>query len=176
MAADKPDSDGDGVPDGAALARKLHAQVQALPDGPLTDRTYVIRAEADCYVPCPVCGEDINCGHVEVVSPWSGLSQRIPYLNLHYMERGSLASSPDSRVDPVLLDAILRPGVLISAGQGQVTLRWNAAAGRAYQVYTASEVTGPWAPGPVVSGGGELTFTEPAAAGAARRFYRVVAR
>lgn len=176
MAADKPDSDGDGMLDGTALARKLHAQVQALPDGPLKDQTYLLRAEADCYAPCPVCGEDINCGHVDVISPWSGLSQRISYLNLHYMERGSLASSPDNRVDPVLLNAILRPSVLISAGAGQVTLHWHGAAGRTYQVYTAPEATGPWQPGAVVMGEGELTFTEPTAPGAARRFYRVVAR
>jgi hypothetical protein len=175
-AADKPDSDGDGVPDGTALARKLCAEVLALPDGPLQDQTYILRAEAYCYAPCPVCGEDINCGHVEVTSPWSGLSQRISYLNLHYLERGSLASSAASRVDPVLLDAILRPGVLISAGAGQVTLRWNGVAGRSYQVYTASEVTGPWTPGPVVWGGGEFTFTEPSSAALARKFYRVVAR
>jgi hypothetical protein len=175
LAADKPDSDGDGVPDGTALARKLHAQVQALPEGPLADQTYIVRAEADCYAPCPVCGQDINCGHVEVTSPWSGLSLRIAYLNLHYLERGSLASSPTSRVDPVLLAAILRPAVLISATEGQVTLCWNGVAGRSYQVFTASEVAGPWQPGPLVSGGGQFKFTEPSPAGTARKFYRVIA-
>ena len=175
-AADNPDSDGDGVLDGIALARKLCAQVRALPDGPLQDQTYIVRAEADCYAPCPVCGESINCGHVEVTSPWSGLSQRISYLNLHYLERGSLASSPESRVDPVLLDAILRPAVLISAGEGQVTLRWKAAAGRSYQVFWASEVTGPWTPGQIVWGEGEFTFSEPSSAGPGRKFYRVEAQ
>ncbi len=158
--ANVPDSNGDGILDGVALARKMRQQIGSLPVGQNPVKTYVVHCEADCYTHCPRCGEVVNCGHVGVTNPLTGLSMNIPYANLHFMERGSFAVPEAQRVDPLLLETILRPGIVIAAGENQVTLRWKGEVGKSYQVFTAEELSGPWTPGPILQGnGGELTFT-----------------
>jgi hypothetical protein len=172
---DKPDSNGDGVPDGVELARRLHQRIQALPMGPHSSGKYRLPFEANCFEPCAVCGENINCGHEVITNAWAELSLRVSFMNLHYLKHGGLAVSAEDRVDPVLLDTILEPAVTIATGAGGVTLRWIGKAGRTYQVFTADDVTGPWTPGPTFSGtGGELRFEEENRAGRPKSFYRVV--
>jgi hypothetical protein len=98
------------------------------------------------------------------------------YLNLHYLEHGSFAASATERVDPVLLEAILRPAVVIAAGQDRVDLRWMGKAGKSYQVFTAPDLSGPWTAGPISDGdGSELSFAETPAEQTRQRFYKVVA-
>jgi hypothetical protein len=174
---DVPDSNGDGVLDGVEVARRMRQQIEGLPVGENPAKTYVIHYEADCYTHCPVCGEEINCGKVEITNPLSELSIGISYMNLHFMERGSLATSPEERVDPILLEAVLRPGVVIATGENHTTLRWKGAAGKTYQVFTAPELSGPWSAGPVFQGeGSELTYTDGDASGAERKFYKILAQ
>jgi hypothetical protein len=174
--ADLPDSDGDGILDGVALARKMCHRIRSLPTAANAACTYAIHYEADCYAPCSVCGEEINCGCIEVTNPLSGLSTTLSYASLHFMERGSFAASPDVRVDPLLLHSILQPGVVIAAGQNQTTLRWKGAMGKTYQVYIASDLSGPWTPGPVFQGSdAELVYSDDEAGAAARRFYKILA-
>jgi len=171
-----PDSDGNGVADGVQLARRMYAQVAALPTATGTGNVCVVHHPANCVSPCPVCGEEFNCGHVEVTNAWTGLSLRISYMNLHCLERGSFAVSATERVDPLRLEAILRPAVVIAAGESKVTLRWPTQSGHRYQIFTAPDLSGPWTPGPVLVGDGtELSFSEEKAAGAARKFYKIVA-
>ncbi len=171
-----PDSDGDGILDGVELARAMRQQIEALPVGVNPAKTYIVHYEADCYTHCPVCGEEFNCGMVEVTNPLTGLSMTISYANLHYMERGSFALSSDNRVDPVLLEAILRPGVIIVAGENQMRLRWKGAPGKKYQVFTASDPSGPWKEGPILDGDGtELEYTDGAISGEPRGFYKILA-
>ena len=153
------DTDGDGVMDGVGLARRMHRQIKELPTEVNAGRTYGLHYEADCYTPCPICGEEVNCGHIEVTNPLTGLSMNIPYMELHFMEFGSFAAGREQRVDPVLLDAILRPGVIIAAGGNQITLRWKGELGKSYQVFAAPELSGPWAAGPLLPGtGGEMSY------------------
>jgi hypothetical protein len=177
MRPDLPDTNGDGVWDGVALARKMHGQILALPASVMPGKTYLIHHEADCFAPCPVCLETFNCGFVRVTNSWAELSLDISYMNLHFMEHGGFAVSPAERTDPVLLDAILRPAVLIVAQDRQVTLRWLGKTGRTYQVCTAPDVSGPWTDGPIFLGNdAEIVFTEDCPPGTERRFYRVEAR
>jgi hypothetical protein len=172
---DLADTDGDGVPDGFALARSMWKEIKALPTSP-NGGVYLTPYEANCFAPCPVCGEDFNCGHVAITNAQTGLSLQVSYLNLHFLERGSFAVSASERVDPLQLEAVLRPGVVIAAEGTQVTLRWKTRAGHRYQLFTASELSGPWTPGPVFQGDGtELVFTEDKPAGAARKFYKIAA-
>lgn len=171
---DTADTNGDGVLDGIDLVRRLHQRIQALPISPATTGTYRIPFEANCLAPCPVCGEEVNCGHVVITNAWSGLSSRVSFMNLHFLEHGSLAASATERVDPILLDTILQPAVTIVAEAGGVTLRWLGQVGRTYQVFTSEEVSGGWTPGPTFSGAGsELVFTDADTAGRPRRFYQV---
>jgi len=170
------DTNHDGVPDGFALALEMHERIKALPTGPQAAGIYLLHHEADCVAPCPVCGQTFNCGYVEIINAWAGLSLPISYMNLHFLERGSFAASPAERVDPLRLEGILRPAVLIAVAETRVTLRWMTRTGLIYQILTAPEVTGPWAAGQVFVGDGtEFTFTEDQAAGAPRRFYRIIA-
>lgn len=174
---DVADSDGDGILDGIELARRMRQRIEALPVGENPVNTYIIHYEMDCVSPCPICGEEVNCGNVEVTNPLADLSIRISYMNLHFMERGSFAVSSEERVDPLLLEAILRPGVVVAAGQNQMTLRWKGAAGKKYQVLTAFDLSGPWTPNPHVfdGDGTELQYTDEAASGTDRKFYKIVA-
>jgi hypothetical protein len=173
--ADAPDSDGDGVLDGVELARAQHQRIQALPTSP-NGGTYLIPHEANCLAPCSVCGESVNCGHVVITNTWTGLSLTVSYMNLHFLEHGSFAVSSSERVDPVRLEAILRPAVLIAVGDSQVTLRWSTRAGHQYQLFTAPEMTGPWTAGPVFQGDGtELVFTEDKPPDSSRKFYKITA-
>ena len=173
---DVPDSDKDGVLDGVALATKMRRQIQALPTVANSAKTYVIHYEANCYTHCSICGEDVNCGHVEITNPFTGLSISISYMNLHFMEFGGFAASREERIDPVLLEAILRPGVIIAAGENGTTLRWKGADGRSYQVFTAADLRGPWSGGPVLNGDGtELVYTDDGPSGEGHKFYRILA-
>ena len=172
---DVPDSDGSGVLDGVALARALRERIKTLPTSP-NGGTYMIPYEANCFAPCPVCGENFNCGHVRITNTWAGLSLEVSYMNLHFLEHGSFAVSATERVDPVRLDAILQPAVLIVGGESQVILRWQSRAGHNYQLFTASDVAGPWRAGPVFHGDGtQLEFTEDQSTGTTRTFYKIVA-
>lgn len=171
---DATDSNGDGIPDGAGLARELHRRIQALPAGPHPGGRYQVHAIAKCEAPCPVCGESINCGHVTLVNSWANLSMEISFMNLHFLERGSLATSAGARIDPIQLTALLEPAVTLYWDEQGLRLRWRGLPGRTYQIYIAATVIGPWNPGPVFSGTGDmLTFDEPAAAGQPQRFCQV---
>jgi hypothetical protein len=170
------DSDGDGVMDGVGIARRMHRQIQELPTEENAARTYVIHYEADCYTHCSICEEEVNCGHVEVTNPLTGLSIRISYIELHFMEFGSLAASREERVDPILLDTILRPGVVIAGGENGATLRWRGAPGKTYQVFVASDPSGPWDAGPVFAGdGAEIVYDDNGPPASQRRFYKILA-
>jgi hypothetical protein len=154
-----PDTDGDGVMDGVGLARWMHRQIQELPTEKSAARTYLIHYEADCFTHCSICEEEVNCGHIEVTNPLTGLSINIPYVELHFMEFGSFAAGREQRVDPVLLDPILRPGVVIAAGENQISLRWKGELGKSYQVFSATDLSGPWTAGPVLPGnGGDMSY------------------
>ena len=90
------------------------------------------------------------------------------------MEHNSFTPSSGTRVDPVQLDAMLRPAVVIMREPGRVLLRWLGQAGHKYQVETAAKPRGPWVAGPVLLGEGrELSLSEPVADTAPRRFYRI---
>ncbi len=168
------DTDGDGVPDGFALARGMWKEIASLPTSP-NGGVYLTAYEANCFAPCPVCGENLNCGHVVITNRQTELSLQISYLNLHFLEQGSFAVSASERVDPLQLEAVLRPGVVIAAEGTQVTLRWQTRAGHQYQLFTASQLLGPWTAGPVFQGNGtEQEFAEDRPTGASCRFYKIV--
>jgi len=79
-------------------------------------------------------------------------------------------------VDPVQLDAMLRPAVVIMREPGRVVLRWLGRAKHQYQVETAAEPRGPWVAGPVWLGEGrELSISEPVAGTTPRCFFRIAA-
>jgi hypothetical protein len=92
------------------------------------------------------------------------------------MDFGSFAASREERVDPLLLQSVLRPGVVVSTGQNPMTLKWNGAVGKQYQVYAADSPAGPWTAGPIFTGEGtEITYDDVGALGSGRKFYKILA-
>jgi hypothetical protein len=80
------------------------------------------------------------------------------------------------RIDPMLLEAIVRPGLIIAAGPDRVRLRWHGEAGTTYQVQYADSLDGPWIEGPAYAGAGELLVHTGCEAGACPHgFYRILA-
>lgn len=171
-----PDTDGDGIGDGVALSRRMCERIKSLPGEPLQGGTYAIHHDANCFAPCPVCNETVNCGFLEITNSWTGQCLRISYMNMHYLEQGSFAVSTTERVDPLLLDAILRPAVIIQATDAEVKLRWSTQAGHVYELSTAQAISGPWTLNSTFQGdGNEIVFTESKPAGPLCRFYKLTA-
>jgi hypothetical protein len=86
--------------------------IDSLPDSVKTDQTYKIEHRQRGVVPCPICGEYINMGYVQIVNPLRNLEINIPFLGLHFMENGyfSYGSNESSeRVDIDTLKRILYP-------------------------------------------------------------------
>ncbi|HOB99299.1 MAG TPA: hypothetical protein PKM43_11205, partial [Verrucomicrobiota bacterium] len=172
---ERPDTNGDGVVDGSEAARSAFRRIGELPREATDREAYALHAEADCYVPCEICGVDVNCGFVELVQPWAELRTILSYRLLHFMEHGSFAASVEERADPLQLEAFLRPSLLM-VGEGQrPTLRWYGASGRRYQVQTGDTPSGPWRSGPEFEGAdAPMTFTVDSADPAPGRFFRLV--
>lgn len=169
----KPDSDGDGVPDGFEIARGCWRALLALPRTP-DPQGYVIEYPLRGLVTCPVCGLNVNMGHVELVAPGATPGREISYLLLHYLQHGSFAISPEERVDPLDLMAQLRPVARAQMDASRPQLRWMGRAGQRYEVLAADDASGPWVSAATYAGlDAELVFEETAATGAGRRFYRL---
>ncbi|MBM3879769.1 MAG: hypothetical protein FJ387_08625 [Verrucomicrobia bacterium] len=170
-----PDSNQDGVPDGFALARALWQQIDALPRT-ATAGIHALDHLLRGLVTCPVCGEQVNMGHLEIVNPPARLTLDMPYLALHALRHGSFAVSEEQRLDPQSIEAALRMPVALALEASGPTLRWHGSSLRSYQVLSAPSLTGPWTLGPVFRGSGkELTYTDSPQPNAPRNFYRIVA-
>lgn len=109
LSPDEPDENGDGVPDGRALARQFAERIESLPEGPLPDRVYKIPNQTLGFYACLVCGQDVNMGFDELVDPTTGRSAMVPYYNQHFMRHGSFSTDRGiyPRVDPREIAAVL---------------------------------------------------------------------
>jgi len=106
----------DSVP-GPLKAIEFKALIDSLPivnpylGDPLpTSSCYVIENLMRGDIECPICGAAINMGYIEVFNPMRGLSTTIPYLELHFMEKGSFSygdSSNYTRTNIALLKKVL---------------------------------------------------------------------
>lgn len=170
----KPDTDGDGVLDGIDLARRLSQKILRLPIGPSKVATHRILHEANCFKPCPICLENINCGFCDLINPWADLRQSMSYLNLHYLEHGSFAVTPDQRIDPLALQALLDSGVSVVRKGSQIELGWLGKAGRHYEILTGSSATGPWTFAAQFTGDGtQIQYTDSESDRSSARFYQI---
>jgi hypothetical protein len=105
------DSDGDGVPDGPALAQAMHAIIEGLPREECPDSVYRIEHWARGIYTCLACGEIVNMGGIEIINPMSDDEPVwLSYINLHFMAHGSFANDRPwlvERTDPMLIDQVL---------------------------------------------------------------------
>jgi hypothetical protein len=104
---DSPDSDGDGVPDGAALALSFADTLQSLPSEPRSDGPYAEYLDMYGLQVCSVCGERILMGTVRIFNPLINTPGpfEISAYARHFLEKGSFAceGEDDRRTDPVRL-------------------------------------------------------------------------
>ncbi|NOZ57467.1 MAG: hypothetical protein GXO73_11855 [Calditrichaeota bacterium] len=115
----RPDTDGDGVPDGRALAWRLAEALDKLPREPRVDGPYLRDYAQKGLEICDVCGLSVNMGYVRVVNPVLKDSLDVPYVAWHAMRHGAFTAQGSLhtlRVDPLRLSRLL--GVKTSTGQG----------------------------------------------------------
>lgn len=108
--AGNPDSDGDGVRDGAQLARQHWKEIEALPHAP-SSGPYRIEHKARGIETCERCGLEVNMGYAEIINPAENFHVELPYLSLHYLQHGSFAARGSTHsyelFDPRTLDCVL---------------------------------------------------------------------
>ena len=107
---DNPDTDGDGVLDGAQLAQQMHSVIDTLKTYKNETEPYKAEYIMRGVEKCEICGQWVNMGYIVVINPLRELQMEIPYIGLHYMAHGSFAYEGDlhkGRIDPVKLAEIL---------------------------------------------------------------------
>ncbi|UCH63248.1 MAG: T9SS type A sorting domain-containing protein [Fidelibacterota bacterium] len=117
--ADEIDTDGNSESDGTELALSLADKLERLPTNPIADGPYVNHGHMFGVYNCPVCGEAVNMGSMEVFNPSQGAdSLSIPYYVYHFLQKGSFAYEgrvdtaeieawDEARIDPIKLAAYL---------------------------------------------------------------------
>ena len=102
-----PDSDFDGVVDGAELAKAYAAAIDSLSREPQTDSLWVNNCAQRGFEYCAICGDTPNMGYLEVINPVTDDTIRIPYIAHHYLHHGSFAYDGsvhrNGRIDPIEL-------------------------------------------------------------------------
>ncbi len=94
------------------FAKFLKSIIDSLPDTIQTDRAYQINHMMRGVIQCPKCGLNVNMGYVEVVNPLRNLQMNIPYMGLHFMEKGFFSYGSDEdyqRIDIDTLKKIIYP-------------------------------------------------------------------
>jgi hypothetical protein len=105
-----PDTDGDGIPDGRALAWRLAEALDKLPKEPREAEPYRIDYPQHGLEVCEVCGQSVNMGFVCIVNPVRKDSVDLPYMALHSLEHGAFTAQGTIhtlRADPVRLCRLL---------------------------------------------------------------------
>ncbi len=104
-----PDENQNGILDGVELARDLFMRVDGLPEcgaQPVADSGDPAVGQipsamgscktihlARCTEPCAICGEQYNCGYIEISNPaLDQLPFQLSFAALHYMQHGSFGS------------------------------------------------------------------------------------
>ncbi len=100
----KADTDGDGISDGRELAVIYAQKIRSLPTEPRTDEPYVIDLGMDGIHICPVCGQEIVMGLLQIYNPLINTAEplNIGHYAFHFLEHGSFACEGvyNSRIDP----------------------------------------------------------------------------
>ncbi len=85
------DADSNRIVDGPQLAVNWAAEIEALPvpTEPPNDRVYRVDHRMRGIETCPVCGEMVNMGYLEIVNPLENFWIEVPYVALHALQHGS---------------------------------------------------------------------------------------
>ncbi|MCF7741428.1 MAG: T9SS type A sorting domain-containing protein, partial [Candidatus Marinimicrobia bacterium] len=78
-------------PEKEYLAYKYFQLIDSLPNDTVQDSCYKIDHKMRGVVECPICGEMVNMGYVEIHNPMRNLKIELDYMALHFMEKGSFS-------------------------------------------------------------------------------------
>ncbi|HMA62824.1 MAG TPA: hypothetical protein VKP78_09270, partial [bacterium] len=84
------------------LAYKYFQLIDSLPGDSAQDSCFRIDHKMRGVIECPICGEMVNMGYVEICNPMRELTMNLDYMGLHFMEKGSFSygdSANFQRVD-----------------------------------------------------------------------------
>jgi hypothetical protein len=100
-----PDTNGDGLPDGAEVAEQLVRLFPKLMEQSNAIHSHVFFHYVRGTENCVVCGATHNMGFIEIKNPENGRSYQIHFNGLHALAHGSFAyngtANPDQRADAV---------------------------------------------------------------------------
>lgn len=160
FSANNIDSDNDGMADGCALARAFSDAIAQLPRTP-TNNIYVIEHPMRGIVYCPICGESVNMGYIEIINQPKKLTLQLSYLDLHFLQNGGLENPLNAMPSPVDLSLVLSPSITIVKEYGSSKLRWKTQPGRRYQIFRGESIFGGWEKiGELTGDGNDVEFVE----------------
>jgi hypothetical protein len=106
-----PDTDNDSLEDAPQVAERLLSLISTIPREVRTDGPYIIEHEERGLETCPVCGDVMNMGMMEIVNPLEGLTVELPYIALHFLAHGSHGAYGDVHLNadmlPTVIDVVL---------------------------------------------------------------------
>ena len=82
--------------------------IDTLPDTIQADRPYRIDHMMRGVVACPKCGSDVNMGYVSIIHPLRNLQMDIPYMGLHFLEKGFFSYGSDEDYQRIDIDTLKR--------------------------------------------------------------------
>jgi hypothetical protein len=105
------DTDDDSLIDGPQVAEDLISAISRLPREPRSDGPYIIDHIERGLETCPICGDVMNMGMMEIINPLEGLTVELPYISLHFLAHGSHGAYGDVHLNadmlPTVLDVVL---------------------------------------------------------------------
>jgi hypothetical protein len=114
--SNNPDSNGDGLPDGAEVAEQLIRLLPLLKDTPDSAHSRFTYWPVFGVENCEICGATHNMGHIEFRNPENGKVYQIHFNGLHGLAHGSFAYDgsvwPNQRADAVELYRTMKTHML----------------------------------------------------------------
>jgi hypothetical protein len=80
--------------------------IDSLPDTIQTDRAYRIDHMMRGVIQCPKCGLNVNMGYVSIINPLRNLQMDIPYMGLHFMDKGFFSYGSDEDYQRINIDTL----------------------------------------------------------------------
>jgi hypothetical protein len=167
-----PDTDENGIKDGADLAKTYWQLISKLPRTE-TNGTFVIEHPMRGFVYCPICANTVNMGYIEIINKERNINWQVSYLRLHFLEHGSLSMPGDDYVSPLLLSELFKASVIFSSSPTGFRFTWKGESGKRYIVFYSENINGPWSVYGLYEGADkDIEINEQSNEG--KKFYRIL--
>lgn len=137
------DTDNDGIKDGCSLTKTFLNIINNLPRTE-TNGIYVIEHQLRGIVYCPVCGESINMGYIEIINKPRNSILQLDYLTIHFLEHSSFANTVNKYISPIELSSIFKSAITYVSNPQGIVLKWQGESGKHYTVFISDNINGAW--------------------------------